>query len=207
MTGLIYKEFCTMKGQLRSWVFAAFILGVYAMFFKSVSFLYMMTSLVGIMSTLTIFTYDKMYRCDEFIAAMPVSRKKIVLSKYLFLLILDIGVTFVAAMIIMLLTLFLGQQESGSEMAIAMFGVLGVTIFLQSLLLPFIYRLGAEKARILLMLLAVSPFLIVSVLKERVMLPDLEWLASFAKIVPLILVVWAIISYYISVSIYRKKDL
>lgn len=207
MSGLIYKEFCAMKGQLRAWLFAVLILGAYGIALKSASFIYMITSLIGIMSTLTIFTYDKMYRCDEYIAAMPVSREKIVLSKYLFLLLLDIAVTAAAVVISFLFSLLMGFSESKGDMLMAMASVFGVTILLQELLLPLIYRLGAEKGRIVFMILAVSPFLLITILKQQNITLDVELMMTAAKLMPIILVAGAFLSYYISVSVYRRKDL
>ena len=50
----------------------------------------MMISVLGLVSCFSSFSYDKQYRCDEYLAAMPVSRKQLVWSKHIFVLCLDL---------------------------------------------------------------------------------------------------------------------
>ena len=78
MKGLLYKEFCMFKPQFKSWAFVLIFFIIYGIIFKNVYMITMMISVLGLVSCFSSFSYDKQYRCDEYLAAMPVSRKQLV---------------------------------------------------------------------------------------------------------------------------------
>lgn len=80
MKGLLYKEFCMFKPQFKSWAFVLIFFIIYGIIFKNVYMITMMISVLGLVSCFSSFSYDKQYRCDEYLAAMPVSRKQLVWS-------------------------------------------------------------------------------------------------------------------------------
>lgn len=90
MKGLLYKGFCMFKPQFKSWAFVLIFFIIYGIIFKNVYMITMMISVLGLVSCFSSFSYDKQYRCDEYLAAMPVSRKQLVWSKYIFVLCLDL---------------------------------------------------------------------------------------------------------------------
>lgn len=205
MNGLIYKEVCMFKSQFKSWVLGLGILCIYGFILKSMVILLMMTALMGLISCLTSFTYDKTYRCDEYVAAMPLSRKKIVVSKYVFLLILDVALTLLTGAVAVIAgSLFNEGLETTLGAAV---GVLGATIFLQAVVMPIIYAFGPEKARFVFVVIGITPYIVLMLLKDKIAVTDLGFLKDYLWILPILLVAVIAVSIWISVRIYGKKDL
>lgn len=207
MKGLLYKEFCMFKPQLKSWGGAFAIILIYAFIFKNVTMLFMMVAVIGIMNSVTSFSYDKMYRCEELIAALPVSRKQMVQSKYLFLLGLDLILAAASSVLVFAVSLF--ERADLIELAASGAAVLGVTVLMQAVVLPLVYKMGPDKARIFYMIIGMCPVVILFGLNELDMLPPLteEFVFSMLKAAPFVVIAVLIISFFISVGIYRKKDL
>ena len=200
MTGLLYKEFYMIKAQIKIWLVIFVVIGLYNMTLKSGFILHMLTPMVGIMTCLSSFSYDKMFRCEEYIAAMPVSRKKIVLSKYAFFLLLSLGTT-----LLTLLALLILGYSMGETAAVA-FGTLGATIALQMIMIPLIYKWGPEKARILFLVICFSPYFMITFFKDKFLNISDQLLPDILKVTPIILFILFAVSFFISVHIYEKKD-
>lgn len=203
MKGLIYKELCMFKSQMKTWAFTVAILGVYSVLLKSVFVIYMLTALIGVMSCMTALTYDKQYRCDEFLVAMPVSRKKIVVSKYLSLAILDLILSFFTIIIIGLLGPFL--NESIWDAMLAVTGVFGATVFLQAVVMPIAYGLGPEKSRIVFLLIGVLPYIMMIFFIDKISISE-QTMTYMLWASPVFLVLSVVISLIISAAFYKKKD-
>lgn len=204
MKGLIYKEFCVFKGQFKSWIFAFIIFGIYAAVLKSVSMLFTMTAMFGFLSCLTTFTYDKTYHCEEYIAAMPVSRKMLVLSKYLFLFLVDIAITLFSLIVALVFSMYFKSEPY--EILLQSASVMGTTILLQLIAIPIVYKWGPDKARIIFILLGISPCLLLVLNKDRLPSISEETVLRIMQLSPLVLIALLVISIMISVSIYRKKE-
>lgn len=205
MSGLIYKEICMFKSQFKSWILALAILCVYCFFLKSMSILLMTTVFMGVISCLTTFSLDKTYRCDEYVAAMPLSRRKIVVSKYVFLMLLDVTLTVLTGIAVAVVSPFF--NESLWDMAKLALLALGVTMFLQALVLPLIYKLGPEKARFAFVVMGITPYMVLMMFKNRFVEINLPRLLELVWVLPIVLVVVIGVSMWISVRIYGKKDL
>lgn len=205
MNGLIYKEVCMFKSQIKSWILGLGILCIYGFILKNMSILLMMTALMGLISCLTTFTYDKTYRCDEYVAAMPLSRQKIVISKYAFLLILDVVLTLLTGTAAIIAGSFFSESLTTTLGAAA--GVLGATLFLQAVVIPIIYAFGPEKARFVFVVVGITPYILLMLFKDKIGAMDLGFLRNYLWIIPLILVGVIGISLWLSIRIYTKKDL
>ena len=150
MIGLLKKEYYLMEGQMKSWLIVAVFCFFYSYFMNADSFLFMLIILIGIMSTMTVFSLDKACGWDTYAISLPLTRKEIVEARYLFAFLIDIGVSLACC----LLMLLRGQINGGvnlPESLHSLFQILLVTILMQLLLFPVIYKLGVEKARFVYM--------------------------------------------------------
>lgn len=206
MKGLLYKEYCMLKPQAKSWLGALVIMLVYAFIFKNVSMLFMMISIIGLTYSISGFSYDKMYHCEEWIASMPVSRKQMVQSKYLFLLSLDLALAVLSAALIGGIALF--ADTDLMEAAASGGAVLGVTVLMQAVVLPLIYKMGPEKARVFYILVGLGPTVILFGLNEVGMLPPLTdtLVYSILRAIPFVAIAALLLSFAASVRIYRRKE-
>lgn len=135
---------------MKSWLIVAVFCFFYSYFMNADSFLFMLIILIGIMSTMTVFSLDKACGWDTYAISLPLTRKEIVEARYLFAFLIDIGVS-LACCLLMLLRGLMNGGVNIPESLHSLFQILLVTILMQLLLFPVIYKLGVEKARFVYM--------------------------------------------------------
>ena len=150
MIGLLKKEYYLMEGQMKSWLIVAVFCFFYSYFMNADSFLFMLIILIGIMSTMTVFSLDKACGWDTYAISLPLTRKEIVEARYLFAFLIDIGVSLACCLLMLLRVLIKGGVNIPVSLH-SLFQILLVTILMQLLLFPVIYKLGVEKARFVYM--------------------------------------------------------
>ena len=177
--------------------------------------------IVGMIS-LSTFSYDEMSKSNKYILTLPVTRKEIVLEKY----VLAIGATILGGILGFIVTLLVGNVMNylrpdnlidiniETLLATSVGGMFGISL-IQSIQIPSIFKWGAEKGRIqmfivlfvLVIIGAIAGFL----LKQAGLSVDIEKLESILNnfgLVALVLLscLMYFISYKISYKIYKNKE-
>lgn len=214
MIGLLKKEYYLMEGQMKSWLIVAVFCFFYSYFMNADSFLFMLIILIGIMSTMTVFSLDKACGWDTYAISLPLTRKEIVEARYLFAFLIDIGVS-LACCLLMLLRGLINGGVNLPESLHSLFQILLVTILMQLLLFPVIYKLGVEKARFVYMAVFICLSLGVLGLSQlddngavlagiRI---NAEKIMQYGEIAAVILAAAGLfLSLWLSVRIYEKKE-
>ena len=214
MIGLLKKEYYLMEGQMKSWLIVAIFCFFYSYFMNADSFLFMLIILIGIMSTMTVFSLDKACGWDTYAISLPLTRKEIVEARYLFAFLIDIGVS-LACCLLMLLRGLINGGVNIPESLHSLFQILLVTILMQLLLFPVIYKLGVEKARFVYMAVFICLSLGVLGLSRlddngavlAGLRLDVEKIMQYGEIVAVILAAAGLfLSLRLSVRIYEKKE-
>lgn len=177
--------------------------------------------IVGMIS-LSTFSYDEMAKSNRYILTLPVTRKEIVLEKY----ILAIGATILGSLLGFALTLLIGNIMNylrpdnvidiniDTLLSTSIGGLFGVSL-IQAIQIPSIFKWGAEKGRIqmfiVLFVLAIIGAGVGFLIKESGISVDIEKLESVLKNFGLLLLVLLsfiiyFISYKISYKIYKNKE-
>lgn len=177
--------------------------------------------IVGMIS-LSTFSYDEMAKSNRYILTLPVTRKEIVLEKY----ILAIGATILGSLLGFVLTLLIGTIMNyvrpdnvidiniDTLLATTIGGLFGVSL-IQAIQIPSIFKWGAEKGRIqmfiVLFVLALIGAGVGFLIKESGLSVDIEKLESVLKNFGLFLLVLLsfiiyFISYKVSYKIYKNKE-
>ena len=209
MIGLVLKDILVLRKTIR--VYLA-MLGFYLVLTVSGAFdssmLTGFVSLFTMMMPISSFAYDELARWEKFAAALPVGRQGIVGAKYLFAILLG-GVAEVLAAAMGVILVVLRQAELGEILVTGLICV-GIGLIMNSILLPLLFKLGAEKGRMYTMAifagLFLVGFLVAKLQKGSCVLPDVSYAvlaAAFAVLVGLAL----LISYRVSIKIFEKKDL
>ena len=177
--------------------------------------------IVGMIS-LSTFSYDEMSKSNKYILTLPVTRKEIVLEKY----VLAIGATILGGILGFIVTLLVGNVMNylrpdnlidiniETLLATSVGGMFGISL-IQAIQIPSIFKWGAEKGRIqmfivlfvLVIIGAIAGFL----LKQAGLSVDIEKLENILNnfgLVALILLscLMYFISYKISYKIYKNKE-
>ena len=71
MIGLLKKEYYLMEGQMKSWLIVAVFCFFYSYFMNADSFLFMLIKLIGIMSTMTVFSHVCRHSAIKYILLHP----------------------------------------------------------------------------------------------------------------------------------------
>lgn len=177
--------------------------------------------IVGMIS-LSTFSYDEMSKSNKYILTLPVTRKEIVLEKY----VLAIGATILGGILGFIVTLLVGNVMNylrpdnlidiniETLLATSIGGMFGISL-IQSIQIPSIFKWGAEKGRIqmfiVLFVLVITGAFAGFLLKQAGLSVDIEKLESILNnfgLVALILLscLMYFISYKISYKIYKNKE-
>jgi len=171
MLGLIKKDLLLLKTNTKVFigVIAFYILfGVTSDFGPSI--ITAMLTLVMSMMVLSTMQWDEQAKWNSYVLTTPVSRKMLVISKYLLSLItITIGAItgFACSIVVALIKnlVFDGQNYAFDiEAIVIIFTVFGVMLLINAIILPAIYKFGVEKARAILLVLVGLPVFIISVL-------------------------------------------
>ena len=161
---------------------------------------------------MTTLTYDERCHWDRYMSMTPCPPERIVLSKYLFTLLLVAG----AQAITTLVPLLRGIVASGadvdlSEKLVVYGSTLAMVLIINAIMLPTVYRFGVEKARLTMMLLY---FLMFGIAIGGTRLLGRDRMFGWMEQMPLALLgvcvraavlVLNVVSYFLSVRFYLKR--
>lgn len=213
MTGLMLKDLLCVRRSFRVYAAATVIYGALGVagVFDATFFTWFFT-LMMTMLPVSFFSLDAAARWDLYALALPVSRGRIVAARYLLALLLAAG-ALALSLLVGLLMAALGSMADWSLYLLmsALSALAGLVI--NALMLPLLYRFGAERAR--LALIAVfGGVALAGVGLAKLLGPD--WLdalpvSGFASLSPALAAVTGAVllalSYLVSLAVYRKKDL
>lgn len=175
----------------------------------------MMTLGFGMFSIAT-FSYDEMSKADRYILTLPVTKKEVVLAKYILVICSTIIGSILGIIISIIVSFVIGKTMPNilELIPIGLGSILGIGL-VESIQMPCIYKLGAEKGRIYMFIVtAIVAFLIGGVIfigeKLKINLPINNITSTLNQFLPLILIglilIIYLISYKISYKIYNKKE-
>lgn len=220
MTGLILKDLLVLKKTLLYYlglmVLYAFLVVTGALTYSIISCFVVM---MGTMAPMSAFAYDEQARWDKFAASTPVGRKGVVKARYLFSLLLLLVGGAIAAVISVVVVWF-GKAEAAVwwEPLVVTAVVTLAGMLLDCVVLPVLFKFGAEKSRVISLIIFVSVFggmaLLAFLATKRGL--DLSGVGeAIAALPPAVLIAGPVIiaaglfglSYLLSVRIYQKKEL
>lgn len=155
--------------------------------------------------------YEENSKSNFLIYSLPVKPKEYILSKYLFG-ILNLIITLVFADIIYIVLNMMNIIES-NDLSI---GVLNVSIIITAIivvdiLIPIALIVGFNKARIILIFLAITPVCFANIiisLVSNISLPRIDISDGMIEILTVVLgIILTAVSYLITANLYEKKDI
>lgn len=209
MNSLLLKDILSLRGYLKTLVIIIGFFTIMSFSYEDPSFLSGMIILLMSMLPVTTFSYDQLAKWDVFSQTLPVSRKQVVMSKYM----LGIIAIFTGLVLSILLNVFVTQAKSLELDILYLFQanlmIALVALLFLSILIPLIYNFGVEKSRMLIILvLAIPSLIVIGLSKVGVALPDIDKItpAMLLGVGFLCVIIAMLISYFISVRIYTKKE-
>ncbi len=207
MNGMVRKELYLFRVIGKSYLL---VLGIFIILtltgLYQASFAGSMIVLLLTMAPVTTCSYDELAGWDKFAAATPAGRAGIVKGKYIFALIMAV-LSLVLILAVNGALILLGRGESEIGTLSQTVGLISFGLLILSILLPLTFRFGAQKSRVLMILVmaalvsAVGAMLLIGGKVTGVNLSSLLFLAPVAAVAAMA------VSYFISKRIYSKKEL
>ena len=204
MAGLLLKDLLSLKKQAIAYGAVAVFYVFLAIADGNAMFFGWMLVLLSIMMPLTAVAFDERAKWDKYALTMPVSRTQLVLSKYILSYIL-IGI---AVTIYIVFSALYGMNIFAKESLLLYAAMIGIAVFFISLLMPAIVKFGTEKARIYMLAIVMVPTLLVMMIaKSGVSMPSEQTLMHIAYALPAVILLLAVGSILLSISIFKRKEL
>lgn len=216
--GLIIKDLLQLKTYKRTLIIfiIVFVASSIAQEHTRNVLVIMMTLGLGMFSIAT-FSYDEMAKADKYVLTLPLTRREVVLSKYILVII----ATIVGAVLGMLVTIILsfvmqkGLPDFQELITLAIGGLFGIGM-VEAIQIPCIYKYGAEKGRIqIFIFLAIIAFVVGGIVfvgeKMSVNFLTNDSIKIFINFLPIILMIGITLIYFISYKvaykIFSKKEI
>lgn len=200
MTGLILKDLLNLKQQMKSllivlavWLFISVMNGN-GYFFGGFFVMYV------VMIPMTTMSMDERSKWERYALTMPVTRTELVLSRYVLSLL-----TALVGLVLTFIVCWVMSKNPVESLNVSLALLCVGTIF-ASLVLPIIFKMGVDKGRIIMMIVFLVPFLLAFLLPKTGIQPNEATLAKAIVFVPIAALVLLILSVYVSISIYKKKE-
>ena len=204
MLGLLYKDFCNLKKQLRIVLLFVFLYGIYAVSADMPTIMGSLIIVFSIMMPITSMSYDESYQWNRYALSTPVTRKKLVLSKYVLGFLVALG-----GLGCSLLFSWLVCRITGDVLGLETFVTFGLflemgVLFL-SFTIPVMFRYGVEKGRLFYY------FIIGSFCALSVTVANISELAGKVSavpvfVLPIAVIILFILSWLLSIRIYERKE-
>lgn len=163
------------------------------------------------MMVITTFSFDNISTWNKYAVIMPISRKDVVISKYIMLFIFSIFGMIAGFFISTVIGVFFRNfiiKEVMLESIVSLF----ISMFLGSIIIPLLYKYGVEKARFLIIICFVIPSFLFSwivnfINKLNIKIPTGFNLNILFACLPILAIAFIILSINISYKIFKKQEL
>lgn len=221
MKGLIIKDLLQLKSYFKTLIIFMFIFVCVSLEPENTStdgiLIIMMTLGLGMFGMAT-FSYDEMAKANKYILTFPLTKKEVVLSKYVLQFLLTITGAILGSILSVIISIVLSKDIPNfiDLISIALGGMFGIGL-VESIQMPCFYKMGAEKGRIYMFIITVAVAFIaggIITLGEKVINNfsiDLNSINSILEtFLPFVLLGLVLLEYFISYKIsykvYSKKE-
>jgi len=202
MKGLILKDFLAAKKQGRVLLLLIVFYAVYAALSKSTDVFWGISGFLCIILLSSSMSYDEYYKWDKRALSMPIKRSEVVISKFIF----GIIVSLVSVLLTIGIVAVFGQEDL-QDIILSAVGILSVAVVFISVIIPATYKFGMEKGRVIMMALFVIPMIGLLIFsRSNIAAPELEEIGRYISFFPIAAVVILVVSVLLSIRIYNNKE-
>lgn len=206
MKGLLLKDFY-MTVKYCKVIFLLDIIFIAVSFFSGRNIVFLLFPIVfsGTIS-ITLLSLDERCRWTSYSGSLPYSSAQIVSAKYLFGLIIQAAISLVIFLALLVRIGFLGGAEmTVTNAAVLVAGMFVISLVSPALCLPFCFRFGTEKGRIVYYVVAGAFVAFGTQFVRAVTIGDK--LYEYGAIIAGVLVVLYALSWIVSIPLYKKREI
>lgn len=214
--GLLTKDILELKAYKKNFILSICIyIALIIMNSDNNEFIIIGTSMIMFLFciySLATFSYDEKSLSDRYILSLPVTKKDIVLSKYILVIssVLLGLITGILVNIIFYVTKIY-KIPNLDECFSSLLGIIYVFSLIHGIQIPCIYKYGAEKGRMQIYLIMIVLFAIIgglSILFPNINLNGIDSVLSFLPVIVILLTILNYyISYKISIKLFEKREM
>lgn len=209
MLGLVYKDLMVMRRTLLLYGAMGIVYGIIAIYGDQYGMVFALMMIVSAMVPVSAISYDERSKWDKIVNTMPLSRKEVVLSKYL----LAILLTAISSVIIFAFYMLVPEMPLEEKAVITAVMAMMAMIY-QAALMPVMFKFGSEKGRTMMLAILFVPTVLIFAIGEMNII-DANAAISFLErneaMIPYLMAGFVLVIYSLSmalsVKIYEKKDL
>ena len=215
--GLIIKDFFNLKSYVKT-IIVIMVFYIIMGFINNnlVTFVSIILPLCFGMIGISSFNYDNIAKSDKYILTFPITKRDVVKSRYLHILCLTIVGTILGFILCIIFQSIKEKMLANIiDMILISIGALCGMTLIQAFEIPIIYKYGAEKGRIIqmiviaLLMVGISSITAVIIKISPFSLDDFIYMLKTYGFLIIIAIttIFYIISYKISLKIYSKKEI
>lgn len=161
--------------------------------------------------TISSFGFDEQAKWTPYALTITMNRAKLVQSKYLLALIM-IVLGFLCSILITIPQLAIKSGTFGITISPVTWAALYISLLFNFILLPVLFKLGSENSRMIILALCALPTIVIILLGKNNLLPSIskEMIETIIRYLPYIgvisIILFGLLSYFISLKIVKKKD-
>lgn len=215
MTGLILKDIYSLRSYFVKQILlmAVIYLLISVAVIQSFGFFAPMMVMSVMMMLISSFSFDETAKWDTYALTLPLSPRSIVGAKYLLMLGALVGSSAVVLLISGVGEALIYQEDFG-EIAGTTAGIAITYLAMSFLVMPMLYKMGVEKARVAMILTMVAPFMLIVGGVSYLENAGFDFDALFASVSLPMLAVGGVLllaalgvgSYLLSVKFYSEKE-
>ncbi len=216
--GLITKDLLQLKSYRKTLIIFLIIFTLVSIEQESTnkigSMLAVMMTLGFGMFSIATFSYDELSKAERYILTLPVTKKEVVLARYILVITSTLLGCFVGLILSIFVSLVMNHQLPNIEnlLSIGLGGIFGIGV-VEAIQIPCIYKFGAEKGKIQMFIItAIVAFLFggIAFIGEKMNISiagTLDWISNILPILFGVMTLFVYcVSYKISYGIYKKKE-
>lgn len=214
MKSLILKDLYNIGHNAKSMLLILLVFAVGLIMSSGVESYIISAGVLCSMMIVTTFTFDDNCKWSKYALIMPVCKKDIVKAKFIVLVIfctvgVCVGTIFGVSGGLVMRKLVMSMESIVTMLFMAFVGLI-VSVIFGSMSIPLVYKFGAEKGRMLLLVSFAVPLAICFIVYEILTLFGVEITDQLVFVIlcasPLIALIWVYIMYRISCSIFSKQE-
>lgn len=209
MIGLIYKDLMVMRKTLTLYMVIFAVYGYMGIAYDQGGLLFAMVLVLSAMLPVSSIAYDERCKWDKIANTAPLSRKEIVMAKYLFAILL----TVFSVAVCFVIYLFDSRMPMTEKLIMCYMLTMGGMLY-QAILMPVNIKFGAEKGRNIMMAIMFVPVLLIMAVSNTGLVDMsavVQFLENNEQLIPYVVTATVAVVYAasvtLSVKIYENKDL
>lgn len=162
MIAFILKDIATLKKTLAVTIISSIALALYGIHENTLFMIPLLCAMIPLILTAIAFGYDNKSNFEQLAFSMPIKKSSYVFSKLFFAV--AFGLVGSICIFVLLMT---KKQMPVDTIAFIAFITFVSAILISAVQLPFILKYGAEKARLIMVILYLFIFVVSELLKEK----------------------------------------